>query len=250
MEKEKKVKEEKEEKEEKTNPNDFAIEEKSQKNLKTISKIISVFAKIGEVFSIIGIVGIVIAMITVPIITSNIKVSNSEEIKYVEVFGQQVVYERTEDKISFYLKDDEEHKTEVTDKSDVVALGKAIDFIEDKNLSKIAIIAEVYFVLIIAVLVVTVLELKKVYQLFKNINEGNTPFTKENNELLRSIGKYLLIIFVISFVMEMFTSMIFDTSSPLNITTISEILFVYCIIYIFEYGFKLQKATKGRIYSE
>ena len=251
MEKGKKIKEEKKEvNEEKIK--DYSIEEKSQSRLKLLSKIIAVFAKIVEVILSIGIVFIALAIIFIPILGSCIKVNNAEEVKSVEIFGKQINYERTSDKITVYEKDKENDKTIIKDSDDVEALNKVIDYIENNDLTKISLIAAFDLLLIVASLVFMVLIARNINKLFNNINQEDTPFIEENHQLLVNVGKYLIIVLGISILVELFNYLIFNNSLFISFssTSIVEILVVYCLIYIFEYALKLQKETKGRIYSK
>ena len=253
MEKGKKVKEEnKVVKEEKVVTKDYSIEEKSQSRLKLFSKIIAVLSKISEVLLVVGIVLILLAMIVVPIVWSSIKVNNKDNVKSVEIFGKQIIYERTSDKITIYEKDKEKDKTVIRDPDDVEALNTVIDYIEEKDLTKISLFIEVDLILITASLVVMVLITKNLNKLFNNINKEDTPFIEENHKLLSNVGKYLIIVLCISIVIGTFNSLVFNNtlSISMNSTSIIEILVVYCLIYIFEYAYKLQKETKGRIYSK
>ncbi len=252
MEKEKNKKEEKikEEKIKEEKVKDYSIEPKHQKNFRRICKAIYVVATILKVFTIIGIVGIVIGMITIPILSSNIKVNAKDEIKNVEIFGHKINYIREEKSIIIYEEEKENDKTEITDKSDVKTLNEIIDYIEENDLTKMSLLLEFELAVSIGALVVTYITLKKTYLLFKNMYSKETPFIKENVELLTSISKLLIASLIISVVLSSINSFIFDTSDTYSITSVVEILIVYCAIYIFEYGIKMQKETKGKIYSQ
>ncbi len=242
MEKEKETK-----KEEKVK--DYSIEEKHQSNLKGICKFIYIVAKIFRVFTIIGVVGVIIGMITIPILSANIKVNAKDEIKNVEIFGTKINYIREGNSIIIYENGKDEDKTEITDKSDVKIFNDIIDYIEENDLTKVSLILELELALVIASLFVSYFLLKKVEELFRNICEKETPFIKENIELLKGMTKLLIASLIISVVIGVINSFIFDTSNSLRIVSVAEILVVYCAIYIFEYGLKMQKETKGKIYS-
>ena len=228
----------------------YSISRKSQKRLKGITKFLYIITKISKVFAIIGIVGLFIAMIFVPIFTSNIKVNKNEEESYVEVFDSKVYYSRNEDRITIYEKDKEDSEIIVRDKDDVKNLNQIIDYIEESDFSKISLIVEFNLVLLSASLFIVVFMLNKTYLLFKNIHEENTPFTKENTELLNNIGKYLFLLICISLFISFVNSIVFNSDISLSFTNIYEILIVYVLVYICEYGCKLQANAKGSIYSK
>jgi hypothetical protein len=48
----------------------------------------------------------------------------------------------------------------------------------------------------------------------------------------------------------MISSIILDSTININSGTIYEILGVFVLMYIFKYGYNIQKESKGKIYSE
>ena len=253
MEKGKKKKETKEIVKETEKAKDLSIEKQNQKRLKGISKFIYVFAKILKVFGIIGIVGVVIAMIAVPIVTSNIKTEKAEDgTNVLKLFDNDLYYKRTDTSFEFFEKDKVEDKTIVKSKSDVETLNRVFNYLEKNDMTKLNIFVEVELILVVAVLVVEIMVLNRVYSFFKNIHNENTPFMRENIDLLRSAGKLLIIALIISMIMGIGGSIVINSSVniSINFTSIFEILGVYALVYIFEYGYKLQNETKGKIYSE
>ena len=235
---------------EKEKTKDFAIKEKSQKRLKGISKFLYIIFNIFKVFAIIGIVGMVIAMACVPALTKNTKVSETDGQKIINVFDQEFYYKRSDDGFEFYEKGKEEEKTVFKNENEIEVANRIMRYLEKNDLSKIAIYIEVIFVLVIASLVIEVLIFKKAHEFFKNIYDEDTPFTKNNISLLKNIGKLLLYAILISFLSAIVVSYIFDTTTTIQVTNIVEILIVFFASYVFEYGYKLQNSTKGKIYSD
>ena len=236
--------------EEKKDIKDYSIEKEDQKRLKGISKFIYIVTKIVKVFAIIGIVGLIIAMIAVPIVTSNIKTEKQEDKNVLKVFDTNVYYTRSESRIELYEKDKIEDKTIIKSQDEVKTLNKVFDYLEENDMTKVTIFIEIEFVLFIAILIVEILILNKVYKFFKNIHDKSSPFIEENIDLLKNIGKLLIINIVITFVISMISSIILDSTININSGTIYEILGVFVLMYIFKYGYKMQKETKGKIYSE
>ena len=94
--------------------------------------------------------------------------------------------------------------------------------------------------------------LKKVEKLFNNINNGDTPFTLENVEHIKKIA-YIMIALII---LPNVTGAIFELilRQDLNVSfeafNLVEILILFVISYIFEYGYEIQLDSKGRMYGE
>lgn len=89
-------------------------------------------------------------------------------------------------------------------------------------------------------------------KLFKNISEGETPFTLDN---LKNI-KIIALLFIAYLVFPDISSTIFQWITKINmnidyeITKIFYILIIVCIYYVFDYGHQIQLDSKGKIYGE
>ena len=236
--------------EEKVTTKNYSIEKQDQKRLKGISKFFYIVAKIVKVFAIIGIVGMFIAMLCVPIITTNIKATKGEDIGTLKVFDNEFYYKRDEKNFEFYEKDKIEDKTVISSQRDIDALNKVFDYLEDNDLVKLTIFAEIEFVLIAVVLFIEFKIFKKVHDFFKNLHDESTPFIAENIELLKEIGKLLIVGVIVGFIIGVISTLVVGTSLFVSTTGILEILAVFVAMYIFKYGYKIQKDTKGKIYSE
>lgn len=249
MGKEKKNSEEKTTKVVETKTKDYSIEKQDQKRMKGISKFLYVVAKIVKIFAIIGIVGLAIAMIAVPIVTSNIKTTKNGDQNILKIFDNDLYYKRTENSFEIYEKDNENEKTKITNIREVDAINKVFDYLEENDLTKVTLFIEVELALVVVALVLEVFVFSKVYKLFKNIYDESTPFIEENIDLLKNIGKLLIIELIVGIVISMISSIVLNSSFSIRLTNVVEILVVFIFIYIFKYGYNLQKDTKGKIYS-
>ena len=84
-------------------------------------------------------------------------------------------------------------------------------------------------------------------QLFKNINEGDTPFTLENVHHIKTMSYFMIAITILSAIGNAISSIIIEQDFDLGFGFISILVF-YSIAYIFEYGYELQLDSKGKIY--
>ena len=252
----KEIKEEKKEakKEEKKEVvKDYSIDEKSQKGLKGISKAFYIIAKVLKVFCIIGIVLMFLLMIALPIFTTNIKVEKGDQENVIKVFDNDYYYKRDEKNIKIYEKDEEgkeKNAEEIHGQKNIDAMNKVFDYLEDNDLSKVTIFGEIALTVAVVLLFIEIAVLNKWYQFFRNIHDKTTPFIKENVDLLKEAAKYLLIILGITVVLDICVSLMFNASITIGYANIAEILAAFLLIYIFEYGCKLQNETKGKIYSK
>ena len=249
------MKKEKEEKkvEEKVTTKDYSIEKKDQKRLKGISKALYIIAKILKVFAIIGIVGIVLVMLCIPIISGNIKTEKKENSNIIKVFDNDIYYRRGEHNFELFKIDEEGkevEKTEITTQGDINTLNEIFDYLEKNDYTKITVYAEIVLALVIVALVIEIKILNKVHDFFKNIYDKTTPFTEENIDLLNGVAKLSIIEFIVGIVISIVSSIFINRGTTIAMTNILTIVVLYAFIYIFKYGYKLQKETKGEIYSE
>ena len=215
------------------------LDKNEQKKLKTISKIISVITKILRVCAMIVLPLLFIIMIALPIIFKNVEI-NGNIIKF--------------DDMNLVLHNDT-ITANLGEKSYIVAnnvhnLDHIISFLNDNSLSKLLLDFELSIGFLIIVVVINVFILQYIEKLFDNFYRGETPFTLENSEYIRKIGKMMIISLIVAFVFELILSITTKGVCSINIGTygIIEILCVYVIYYIFKYGTYMQKKVNTKIY--
>ena len=220
-----------------------SIENKSQKRLKGLSKAISVIAIILKVFVWIAIVSIGLLLVATPFI-----------LKDVKVVGDKITYKNMD--IDFEKQDEKDFKIlikgkELSGQDEKAAFVKIKDFLDENSITKITISTEILYVFSIGSLIIVAKILSHVEQLFKNINEKDSPFIEENVIHLFSAGKLMIAVSVISIVIELLFNFIYKSDASFGFTTIDvvTILVVFALAYIFEYGMLLQKDSKKKIYS-
>ena len=64
------------------------------------------------------------------------------------------------------------------------------------------------------------------------------------------MGKLSIMELFVGIAINVFFALAIKTTLSVKVTSIIEILFIYLVVYIFEYGLKMQNETKGKIYSE
>ena len=221
------------------------LKEEKQKKVKVLSKIISIVSKIGKVCCIIGIVAVAFAAIVVPIIMGNINVKDNEV-----VFKNNIV--------RIIDKDD---KMIVKAKGTMVATiddERSLEIIRDirdnelDNKVLVTTYAELGMIFLIATLYLTFLLLKHLDKLFTNINSGETPFTLENVDHIKKMAYLMIALIVIpSISAVMFELMVQkDLNIDLNTFSVLEILIIFVMSYIFEYGYEIQLDSKGTMYGK
>ena len=89
-------------------------------------------------------------------------------------------------------------------------------------------------------------------KLFQNINQGRTPFTHENVMHLKTVAILMIFMIVLpnfcGFLFEFFLQM--DLGVDYEMFDLIEILFLFSMIYIFQYGLEIQRDSNGIMYEE
>ena len=215
--------------------------EKKQNQVKTLSNIISLIGSIGKIVLMVAIPFVIIVMLLVPYIISNVEVKGNDlslkteniEIvnnKTLELFGVAIIG----------VEEELEYKQVV----EVFT-----------NNSKFAIIGylEGGFIFLLVDLIIMIFILSYVEKLFNNIKNNNTPFTLDNVNYIKRISYLMIALIIITPVSELLFNMLIDNlenSSGFELMSILEILIIFSMSYIFEYGYEIQKDSKGIMYKE
>ena len=215
--------------------------EKKQKEVKTLSNVISLIGKIGAIVLKVAIPFIILAMILVPYVIGNVEIKNNE-IRF-----------KTEN-----IKIIHDNKIEIND----IIVGEfdvkdenydVIEMFENNSNTEIIGYIETGLVFLLVDIIIMIIILSYVEKLFKNIKNNNTPFTLDNVGLIKKIS-YLMIALILITPMSgmMFNSLLglSDSNSPFELMNILEILIIFSMSYIFEYGYEMQKDSQARMYNE
>ena len=125
-----------------------------------------------------------------------------------------------------------------------------------KNNSNIKIISyfETAMVFLIVNIVIMIIILNYVEKLFNNIKNEKTPFTLDNVKFIKKISYLMIALILITPISDAVFSIISGVSnggdSPFEIINVLEILIIFSMSYIFEYGYEIQKDSRGKMYSE
>lgn len=218
---------------------------KKQKKVKVLSKIIAVIAKIGWIASIVGCCLIAIVAILLPIALKNIDIKDNKII-----FNNNIVEIIDEDN-KLILKHNNIIIAKESNQQSIAIIRDVIN----SNLNNKALLityCEAGFTTLIICLVLLIFMLKKLEKLFININKGDTPFTLENVEYIKKIAYIMIALIVIpNFSGSIFELMIKkDLNVSFELFNVFEILILFVISYIFEYGYEIQLDSKGKMYGD
>ncbi len=222
-----------------------SLKKEEQKKMKVLSKIISLISKIGRIFCYIAIPFICVILIVSPYLIDKVVIKDNN--------------------LTLNLRD---HNINLLEESDKVVLKvggisladvdkeflntKVIHIFEKNSKAKIIGYVETGFITLLLTIILTSIIFKHLETLFNNINKGETPFTLENVSLIKKIAWKMIIIIIISNIgggmFELLLSS--DLNVEFEIYDLVEILFLFSLSYIFEYGRLLGLETKGQMYGD
>ena len=212
---------------------------KKQKEVKTLSNVIGMIGKIGSIVLRVAIPFVVIAMIIVPYIVSNVSVKDGEI-----TFKTDGIKITNQNEIEIHgvlvgtIDED-------VSKSEIIKM-----FVENSN-NKIIIYMEVVMIFLLVDIIIMIIIFNYVEKLFDNIRNNKTPFTLDNVSFIKKISYLMISLIILTSVSEgIFDFMINSSSSEISfeLVGILEILIIFSMSYIFEYGCEIQKDSHGKIY--
>lgn len=228
------------------------LEKGKQKKLKVLSKIIYIFARIGKICTRIAFGCIIAATIICVVMLSKTNVKSD---KYIEFDSNTGVarYEETDDGKVFVTGIDRDKKeyTEEIQGEEKESLKKIMSSVvknsKAKNIGYIIILAIVTCI----ALVLFGISLGNLEMLFKNIHDGDTPFTLENVHYIKLMTYYMIAATIASAITTVIAGVFYNATVNINMgADLIYILFLFSIAYIFEYGYEIQKDSKGKIYGD
>ena len=216
-----------------------------QKKVKVLSKIISIVAKVSRIVMYVAIPVLVIAMCVSPYF-----------INMVDVKDNKIVLTEKDNNIT--IIDDENGLIVKLDdgvvlkEENLVKLDTIKEVISNNSKPMLITYVESGFTFLIISIVLMIIFLKHLEDLFININEGDTPFTLDNVKHIKKMA-YLMIALII---IPSFSGLIFelvlksDLDVDFEMFNLFEILFLFVLAYIFEYGYEIQLDSKGKMYGD
>lgn len=225
--------------------NAVKFKKEQQKKMKGLSKAIAVMAKIGRIACIVSIPVLAVSMVIIGIFAVKTDIRDNQII-----FNGTEIISVTDEGGKISIKAADSVITETVENSELAEFKELL-----QNNSKTAIIAyiETGFVFLIICLVLTVIMLKALEDLFNNIYGGDTPFTLENVGYIKKIAYLLIAVTVLPGGVGFIFEEILQTDLNLGgfgLFSLVEILFLFSIAYIFQYGYEIQLDSKGKMYGD
>ena len=220
------------------------FKEEKQRKIKGISKAIYIIARIGKIICRVAIPIVIIVMIAIPFFIKNIEVENNEIIWT----GTNDKFRVTDDGKKVKLKYNENIIIADANSSEVNT--KYIELLSNHPKHLVIGYIEIGFLFLVISLFLYTMTLGRLEKLFININEGDTPFMLENVKYIKQMAFLMIVAIVLSNISGIFSDLMLKSNSDIviELSDVVEILFLFGMSYIFEYGYELQKDTKAKMY--
>lgn len=216
-----------------------------QSKMKGLSNAIAIISKIGKIISIVCIPIIIITMITLGVIVSKTSIENNE-IRF-EGSSDVIKIVENEDKLTVKMND-----LIVADITDSENISKVKEILNDNSRYAILGYVEIGLAFLIVNLALASIIFKSLEKLFDNIHNGDTPFTLENVGHIKRVAYLMIAITIIPNIVGALFEVIFknDFGVGFEMFNLVEILFLFSIAYIFQYGYEIQLDSKGKMYGD
>ena len=221
------------------------LNEKEQKRMKGLTNVLSLIGKIGKILTRVGMGFLVVAMIIVPLFISTVEVKGDKLV----VSGEVINITELDDGIRLTVSNNEHVVIGDLNKKDTETI---INSIKKYKKPLFITLIELGFGILCVFLYIVSLALNRMEKLFTNIHDGSTPFTLENVEHMKKMSIYMIVAIILSaFGSSMITIAFGDSANiEFNLFNIVEIIFIYAMSYVFEYGYHIQKDSKGIMYND
>lgn len=222
----------------------ISLKQEEQNKMKGLSKAISVLAKIIRIVCLATIPLVILGMISIPFIIQNVEVKNDEIIWKAN--NEHITLERKENNYELKM-----NGTKVADIEKDEVNSHYVDMF--KNNSKISIIGYVETGLLTLLVSVYLMSLtfKHLSKLFENLNIGETPFTLENVNHIKKMAWLMIAIIILPNIGGVIFNILLTTDIDMDfeLFDLVEILFLFSLSYVFEYGRLIQiETTNGKMY--
>ena len=223
------------------------FEKKKQKRLKVISNWIYDISMVGSIAARIGAICLIVAAVLGTVLIGTTSVKNEDGITSItSKIGTEVIEYK---KVGNEVKVSGESKIKLIDGMGIYEFDKVVNILNNNPKEKIIAVIVIAGAGLIAGLFTLSIALNHLAKLFNNINKGDTPFTLENVHHIKQMSYFMIATTILSAIGNGISSIIMENDFNMGFDLFSALIF-YCIAYIFEYGYEIQKDSEGKIYGE
>ena len=206
------------------------LKKEQQSKMKGISKFISLVAKIVRIICLVCLPVIIISMLFFPYLINKIDVKDNE----ISIKGNaNISLVENQDKIVLKI-----NGITLFDESKELINNHIINVLNNNSKTLIIGYIEVAFLTLLITVYLISLILKHLNNLFKNLYLGETPFTLENVNHIKKMAWLMIVAIILPTIGGMIFNNLLtaETNIDFELFDIVEILFLFSLSYVFEYG--------------
>lgn len=219
------------------------FKKEKQQKMKGLSKAIYVIARICRMIVTISIPVVIVSMAFIPYLVNNTDVTDGK----ISVSDNSITV--VEENTGVQLK----YKNIVlADETNQESISKMKEILANHSKTEIIVYLEFGGLILTAYLILYWIILKHLEHLFVNIYNGDTPFTLENVKHIKKMAYLLIAAIVLPIAAGVIFESVLKTDLDVGFELYNavEILFLFSMAYIFEYGYEIQLDSKGKIYGD
>ena len=214
------------------------FKKEKQEKVKGLSKSIYIIAEIGKVITNIALVIVLIGIIALPILAYNVEIQENNKI---EVFGTEFEYQTREEEMILKYNGGEMVLGLVDENIDMDAV---LEKLRSSSKLTIIVVGEILLICSLVAAVCIYNMMKHLKSLFVNIHNGYTPFTRENVKSIKKIAAYMIATIILPSITKS------SITIGIDLFEVLYILLLFCLSYIFEYGYEIQLDSKCKMYGD
>lgn len=220
------------------------LKKEEQNKMKILSKFISVFAKVGRILCLVSTPFILISMLLFPYIMNKLEIKDNE----ISLKGNDI--------LSIVEEDDrvvlKANGLTIADESKEIVKSEIINVLNNNSKGLIVVYIEVASLTLLITVYLVSLVFKHLSKLFINFNEGDTPFTLENVFHIKKMAWLMIIVIILPNIGGVIFNLLLTPTVNIDfeLFDIVEILFLFSLAYIFEYGRLMELGSNSRMYGD
>ena len=216
------------------------LKKEQQSKMKGISKFISLVAKIVRIICLVCLPVIIISMLFFPYLINKIDIKDNE----ISIKGNDnISLVEEQDKIVLKI-----NGITLFDESKELINNHIINVLNNNSKTLIIGYIDVAFLTLLITVYLISLILKHLNNLFKNLYLGETPFTLENVNHIKKMAWLMIVAIILPTIGGMIFNNLLtaETNIDFELFDIVEILFLFSLSYVFEYGRLIEIENKAK----
>lgn len=229
--------------------NAVKFKKEKQQKMKGLSKAIYVIARVCKIVLIMTIVVLLGITASIPYLVKNTDIINNQIVFNGADNGLIVTEENADSTERIRIQYKNIIIADATQQKEILLIK---DILTHNSKGIILWYLELDCLVAVVYLILSIIILRYLEKLFVNINNGDTPFTLENVKYIKKMAYLMIAAILLPYAAGSLFEMVMKTDLAIEfeLYKVIEILFLFSMAYIFEYGYEIQLDSKGKIYGD